>query len=309
VSDLANLITKELATDLPPPVKNFAVSVAGKYKNTAAVLFYGSCLRTGKFWDGLLDFYVLVDDYFEAYGARFPAWGNAFLPPNVYYAEQIGADGRILRCKYAVMTVTDFEHWCSPAKKSPYIWARFAQPCALAWSRDDGAAQRAGQAVQAAVSTLVSQTAPALCYPCDLATFWSQIFALTYATEFRAERAGKGVELFDLFSDRYTALTPLVIEACTLPLQMSENAIQSQAIWPDAAVLSGWSVRAVKGRVHHIFRLLKAAFTFDGGVDYLAWKITRHSGQKVEVTNWQRRHPILGSIGLFFSLKRRGAIR
>jgi hypothetical protein len=309
VTALDDLIAAELSTPLPAPVTDFARTIADRFPGAAAVMFYGSCLRTGKYWDGLLDFYVLVEDYGRAYGRRLPAWGNALLPPNVYYAEQTGADGQTLRCKYAVMTLSDFQDWCAPAKKSPYIWARFAQPAAIAWVRDNILRAALQKYVTSAVTTLVCHTAPALSYPCDLKTFWSQIFALTYATEFRAERAGKGVELFDLFDARYTALTPLLIEVCDLPLVMENNRITARAIWPDAATLAGWGWRGVSGRFQHILWLLKAAFTFDGGVDYLAWKITRHSGQAVTVTDWQRRHPILGSIGLFFALKRRGAIR
>ncbi len=309
MSALGAFIARELAADLPAPVKAFADSIADRFSNTAAVLFYGSCLRTGKYWDGLLDFYVLVDDYRAAYKAVLPAWGNALMPPNVYYAEMIVDDGRVLRCKYAVMTLADFQAWCSGAKKSPYIWARFAQASALAWVRDAATRGTAEAAVASAVKTLVQETAPALVYPCDLRGFWAQIFALTYATEFRAERAGKGDELFALFADRYAAVTPLAIDACGLPLRVEGSQVICSAIWPDAAVLSGWGLRGVTGRAQHVLRLMKAAFTFDGGVDYLAWKITRHSGQPVNVTDWQRRHPILGSIGLFFRLKRRGSIR
>ena len=37
---------------------------------------------------------------------------------------------------------------------------------------------------------------------------------------------------------------------------------------------------------------LKGIFTFDGGLDYALWKIKRHSGKTVPVTDWQRRHPL-----------------
>jgi hypothetical protein len=309
VSAVDAVIAAELAAHLPAPVTDFARIIAARLPGSAAVLFYGSCLRTGRYWDGLLDFYILVDDYKTAYGRWLPAWGNAALPPNVFYAEHAGADGQTLRCKYAVMTMTDFERWCAADKKSPYIWARFAQPAALVWSRDADSTDRATCAVQAAVLTLVGQTAPAIAYPCDIKTFWSQMFALTYATEFRAERAGKGGELFELFAERYTQLTPHLLIALALPLTLEGDRVTCQAIWPDARILSGWAWRGLAGRVQHLGRLIKAAFTFDGGVDYLAWKITRHSGQAVVVTDWQRRHPILGSIPLFFQLKRRGAIR
>ena len=58
-----------------------------------------------------------------------------------------------------------------------------------------------------------------------------------------------------------------------------------------------------------MLRLVKAASTFTGGPDYLAWKIERHSGVKVELTPWQRRHPILAAPGMFWRLYRRGAFR
>ena len=32
-----------------------------------------------------------------------------------------------------------------------------------------------------------------------------------------------------------------------------------------------------------VLRLLKALFTFEGGLDYIAWKLERHSGQRIEV--------------------------
>jgi hypothetical protein len=58
-----------------------------------------------------------------------------------------------------------------------------------------------------------------------------------------------------------------------------------------------------------VARLLKAAFTFQGGADYAAWKIERHSGVKIQVTDWQRRHPILASITLLPKLLKKGALK
>ena len=48
-------------------------------------------------------------------------------------------------------------------------------------------------------------------------------------------------------------------------------------------------------------RLVKAAFTFDGGVDYVLWKVRRHSGVVVPGTDWQRRHTLLAAPGLRFA--------
>jgi hypothetical protein len=39
-----------------------------------------------------------------------------------------------------------------------------------------------------------------------------------------------------------------------------------------------WALRRACGKALNALRLAKAAFTFEGGADYLAWKIERHSG-------------------------------
>jgi len=70
-----------------------------------------------------------------------------------------------------------------------------------------------------------------------------------------------------------------------------------------------WFLRRANGKFVSFSRLVKGAFTFDGGIDYLAWKISRHSGVEITPTPWQRRHPILAGLMLFIQLRRRGAFR
>jgi hypothetical protein len=55
--------------------------------------------------------------------------------------------------------------------------------------------------------------------------------------------------------------------------------------------------------------LAKASATFAGGADYIAWKINRHAGTKIELKPWQRRHPLLAGISLLPKLLKSGAIR
>src|SRR3546814_3014928 len=62
-----------------------------------------------------------------------------------------------------------------------------------------------------------------------------------------------------------------------------------------------WALRRVQGKLLSVARLCKAAFTFQGGAEYLLWKIERHSGVSIALTPWQRRHPLLASTVLFRS--------
>ena len=92
-------------------------------------LVYGSCLRSGDIYDGLLDLYLIVDDYKAAYGRSWLGGANRLLPPNVFYAEQhpvSGGENQVLRSKVTVISLPDFERNCSQARFESYIWGRFA---------------------------------------------------------------------------------------------------------------------------------------------------------------------------------------
>ena len=67
--------------------------------------------------------------------------------------------------------------------------------------------------------------------------------------------------------------------------------------------------RRIEGKLLTVARLTKAAFTFSGGIDYLAWKINRHAGTQIVITDWQRRHPLLAAVTLVPRLLRQGAVR
>ena len=70
-----------------------------------------------------------------------------------------------------------------------------------------------------------------------------------------------------------------------------------------------WPVRRVQGKMLSITRLVKALFTFEGGLDYIAWKLERHSGEKVVIPDRVRRAPLIFLWGFFWSLYRRGIFK
>lgn len=70
-----------------------------------------------------------------------------------------------------------------------------------------------------------------------------------------------------------------------------------------------WRWLQRKGKLLSVVRLAKAAFTFAGGIDYLAWKINRHAGTQIAITPWQRRHPLLAALLLVPRLLRQGAVK
>jgi hypothetical protein len=295
VTGLAALVAAELSEPVDPGVSRLAAAVAQRHGAAAqAVLFYGSCLRSGELAGQMLDFYLIVDDYRRAYGGRWLAIANRLLPPNVFPMEQDG-----LVAKYAVLSMADFRRLASSRTFNVSVWARFAQPSRLVWHRDAAAAAETAGAVAGAAPALLAAARPLATASADPLDLWRGAFALTYGAELRAERSGRATSIVDLDPDRYRRFTPAVLAA----LGGEGGNIRA------STARRGWALRRVQGKMLSVLRLIKAGGTFAGGIDYLAWKINRHAGTRIEISDWQRRHPLLGAITLLPRLLRSGAVR
>jgi hypothetical protein len=284
---LRDLVAEELSTPVDPRVGAMAEAIASKYGPASkAVLFYGSCLRQSQLEGLMLDFYVIVSSYREAYGKSLLASANKLIPPNVFYFEHDG-----LVAKYAVLSEADFYRLNGPETRNVSVWARFAQPSRLAWAADEGARTAAVQAISRAAPTLLAAAGQKSGeHPLN---WWRRAFELTYSAELRAERKGRSSSVVDADLERYEAFSEPVIAA--IPALM--------------AVPSSWSRRRAEGKMLSIVRLAKASFTFAGGADYIAWKINRHAGTDIQLKPWQRRWPLLAAISLLPRLLRSGAVR
>jgi hypothetical protein len=262
------------------------------------VLFYGSCLRSpeAELADNLLDFYVLVDDYRKAYDKTWLAVANRLLPPNAFYCETVWQGIRI-RAKYVVISLDDFAHFCRPETQNVSVWARYAQPARIVWTRDAASADHIVSACMDAVRTMLRRAWPLEPGSRDARALWIRALRETYAAELRPEGSDRAVKIFEADQARYERLTPLVLDELGQPEMSPEQAA------------AAWARRRRLGKTLNLLRVIKGIFTFDGGLDYALWKIQRHSGMTVPVTDWQRRHPLLAAPGLAWRLYRMGAFR
>jgi hypothetical protein len=285
VTSLHNLVAAELAEPVDPRVAAMAAAIAGQHPGARSVLFYGSCLREAQLDGLMLDFYLIVADYRAAYAKSWLATANRLIPPNVFPFAHEG-----LAAKYAVLSEADFDALNRADASNVSVWARFAQPTRLVWVEDDAAQARAIAAVAQAAPTLLSLAQPmaATKEPLDL---WRTGFALTYGCELRAERNNRSGSIVDAEPARY------------------ERFAEAAVIAPIADAPQRWGQLRRRGKMLTIARLAKASLTFAGGIDYLAWKINRHAGTRIEIKPWQRRWPLLGAVVLVPKLFRQGAIR
>lgn len=285
---LRAFVAKELAVPVDDRVADFAHAIAARHPDAArAVLFYGSCLRERELSGLMLDFYLIVSDYKSAFGKSWLAAANALIPPNVFYAEH---DSMV--AKYAVLSEADFHRLNGPETSNVSVWARFAQPARLVWAKDEAARRRAIDSVARAAPTLLA--AAGTIEGETMLDRWRRAFALTYSAELRAERKGRAMSVVDHDPERYERLSPLAFAAA------DELA---------GRVSTRWRWRRIEGKLLSLARLAKATATFAGGPDYIAWKINRHAGTNIELSAWQRRHPLLAAVTLLPKLVKSGAVR
>ena len=307
---LRSVLAEELRRELPPAVTQLAAQLADRaHGAVAAVLFYGSNLRDARL-DGVLDFYVLLDRVSAWPGPRLAALANRLLPPNVGYIEAT-VDGQALRAKYALISVAQFHRGVSPAALDTTLWARFSQPCCCAWARSDADREAATDAVQQAVITAAGWAAELGPAHGDALAYWRALFVHTYAAELRVEKTARGDDLVARDAERYARLLPEAWRAAGIAFESTPEGQLAPRLSPSsrAAAARRWAVRRRLGKPLNIARLLKAAFTFDGAMDYALWKVERHSGVRPEVTAWQRRHPLLAAPGLYWRLRKLNVLR
>lgn len=306
---LRSLLAQELQRELPPAVIELAAQLARRANGAAAaVLFYGSNLRDARL-DGVLDFYVLLDRVGAWPGPRLAALANRLLPPNVGYIETT-VQGHALRAKYALISMAQFHRGVSPGALDTTLWARFSQPSCCAWARSDADRDAATDAVRQAVITAAGWAAGLGPARGDALSFWRALYAHTYAAELRVEKGARGNDLVARDAARYETLLPEAWRAAGITFDAAEGELAPRFTPSSrAAVARRWAVRRRLGKPLNIARLLKAAFTFDGAMDYAMWKVERHSGVRLEITDWQRRHPLLAAPGIYRRLRERNVWR
>ena len=294
---LREIISREVGSAPAPAISAIAEAARLRHgEGILAVVFYGSVRRDHVDEGRIVDLYLLADSYRSLHAGWFARRMNAALPPNVYYLE-VPFEGRRVRAKYNLMTLEQFERAMRPETFQSYFWARFAQPSSLVWARDEEVRARVVGALAQAVETLVAAAWPLFARPPTPEAFWCRAFSETYSSELRAERKGRAEQIYRTYAERYDRLLERV--AHPAPAGAAGQGRARRA----------WFGRRVLGKTLSVLRLLKAAFTFQNGADYLAWKIGRHAGLEIELTPWQRRHPILAAPFLFWRLYLRGAIR
>jgi len=296
-------VRAEALRPAPPEVVVLVDALRARFGGAfVAALFYGSC-RQRATTEGIIDLHVLVDDLRASLGP-WGAWLCRLLPPNVVYLEASARDAGgtgtargaagtdeagdtgdpggtgadTVRAKVAVLSLRQFRRGCSRAAFHSYFWGRYAQPLTIVGARDPEALI---EGLVDAVETLAGRAWPRLDAPTDPVAYWTAALRLSYRAELRPEGSDRPAVLVAAYPDYFRATGEAVL------------ATHGGRAGRGARARLDWAMRSAWGKLLSLLRLIKGLATFEGGLDYVAWKLERHTGRRIDIPPRVRRHPWL----------------
>lgn len=294
-------------TSFPDAATHMAGAIRDKHGDCVrGYLFYGSARREGERAGKMLDFYVIVDRYRSVHGRGLRQLASFLIPPSVHYMETVSPAGETLRSKYAIMSEKAFIRRTSGGAFESMLWARFAQPT-LVEATGPGLHNALIDTLAGACIRLADETLPLISDAAALDGIWARGLYESYRTELRPENAKtRTAELVARFPERYAGLTTAMYGP---DMDSRQGVIDSVSALSRFACRTRWAIRRITGKLMAALRVIKAAFTFDAGLDYVLEKIEGHSGQRIKVTDRERRHPLLMSPVLAWKIFRARVLR
>jgi hypothetical protein len=298
--------TPDLLDDSPTTAASLAERLASIFGTpTLAILHYGSRAQ-GRIArpDSPFDFFIVVTGYADAYRAASSALGPRcrpglatvlarFLPPNAMsfrFEGQLGEQ----ESKCVIISSGDLQRECSAHARDHFVRARMIQRILLAWSRDAAAAEAVLGAVREARNRTFEWARAFLPRSFDLHDYCRTLIDVSFAHEIRAEPKAHGEVLFSaqrrLMLEIYGPLLEHLTEQGVLERE-GERYLQRLA----PGTLIRFRTRAYFrwSKLRTTLRLLKHPFLYEGWLNYLVLKVDRSTGQKIQLTEWERRRPLL----------------
>jgi hypothetical protein len=217
---------------------------------------------------------------------------NRFLPPNILFFAPRGGSGP--GAKLFVVSEAHLERDLSPRGRDHFCCGRLMQRVELVFARDEAAAERARGLLEANRRATLEWMRPFLPGDFDARGFASRALEISYAQEIRPESPARRLEVFraqeEFFLETYGAI-----------LEEAERAgllVRTAGGYRYARPASAAERRRVRryfaiSKLRATSRWLKYTVTFENWSEYLAAKVERRTGVRVELSPRERRLPLL----------------
>jgi hypothetical protein len=209
-----------------------------------------------------------------------------------------------LRAKVSVVRSDVFERETSPRRHDHFTIGRLFQPSRVLAARSAEARERILQALVSAHAETWRWSRPWLPSVFDADGYGRRILEVSMAWEVRPEPAGRAAALWDA---QRPAQQP-VFEALLRELERTgelQRAGGASAEWSIVAVPK--ALERLRLKLYFTRSMLRATarwgkhvLSFEGWLDYIARKASRHTGQPIELTDRERRWPLIFLWGRVF---------
>lgn len=289
-----------------PDTLRLAGFLAGAFgPATAAIIHYGSrAQRSGARPESAHDFFVILDAYAEGYrhlhdtvetgySAATATMLASVLPPNVIRViAPVG--GRRMEAKCAVLTQRDLERLCSPRAKDHFTRGRLFQQVQLVWTRDAASRAATVEALLTARAGTFDWARPFLPRTFDVERYCRVLLETSFAAEIRPESNDRIPQL--LAAQRETldrVYGPLLQALADSRLVTREANVHRLTTPPSAWEKVRLRLYFARSKVRATTRWIKYVALFDNWLEYIVQKIARRTGQQVELTEREKRWPLI----------------
>ena len=141
--------------------------------------------------------------------------------------------------------------------------------------------------------------------------YWKALFRATYAAELRIDEPGRAEKIVALEARRYQQLfLPAVQATGCSPVRVADGLYRMPLSRRQRRAQKWrWLGRILASKSLNLARIVKGAVTFEGRADYVVWKLQRRTGVALQLTPWQRAHPLLSVPQLLLQMWRKGAFQ
>ena len=280
------------------------IDIAGEDQVRTVLLFGSRLVQASPDRFSAYDLVLVVENYRGFYDAlaraglsrRSPALQavlNRLLAPNVVaFAPEGWNDGPV--AKIMVLEPAAVARALSRRAPDHFLKGRLVQRVALLHARDDAASDWMAGLVTDARHDILRWAGPFLgksFTPAEAALVMLQV---SYRGEVRPEAADRVLDVFESQRPFLPDVLSRVLADAADAGELTRVGRSYQFVRPPRARES-WSVRLyfARSKVRATARWLKHVVTFDNWLDYIARKVERRTGTRVEITPWERRLPYL----------------
>jgi len=273
-------------------------------RGQAAILLYGSHVQnSAPDQYSAYDFMVVTDAYLPFYrrlhaGGHHgkPAWIltalSHVLPPNVISFRYGPSGGRPAKC--AVVSPRHLRRSLGPRSLDHFLKGRVVQKLSLLWCRSPEDQEMILSALRMAREGIVAWVRPFLARDFTVEEFAETMLRVSYRGEIRPENPGRVLQVFQSQESTLLAIAEESLTSAEARGDVFRDGTRYE--WshrPGPHLRMVYSTYFVLSKARATARWFKYMVTFEGWLDYINRKIQRRAGFEVEVTERERRWPLI----------------